>query len=70
MTVERYIRIIAGTFVVTSLALGTWVNHNWYWFTAFVGANLLQSGLSNWCLMENILLKLGVGSASRLPSRP
>ncbi len=69
MTVERYIRIIAGTFVVTSLALGTWVNHNWYWFTAFVGANLLQSGLSNWCLMENILVKLGVGSASRLPSR-
>ena len=38
MTTERYIRIIAGTFVLVSLALGTWVNHNWYWFTAFVGA--------------------------------
>ena len=38
MTLERYIRIIAGTFVLASLALGTWVNANWYWFTAFVGA--------------------------------
>jgi len=44
-----------------SLALGTWVNHNWYWFTAFVGANLLQSGFTEWCLMEDILRKLGVG---------
>ena len=61
MTTERYIRIIAGTFVLTSLALGTWVNHNWYWFTAFVGANLFQSGFSNWCLMEDILRKVGLG---------
>jgi hypothetical protein len=61
MKMERYIRIIAGTFVLVSLALGTWVNHNWYWFTAFVGANLLQSGFTKWCLMEDILRKLGVG---------
>jgi len=53
------IRIIAGTFVLVSLALGTWVNHNFYWFTAFVGANLLQSGFTKWCLMEDILRKLG-----------
>lgn len=59
MTMERYIRMIAGTFILVSLALGTWVNPNWYWFTAFVGANLLQSSLTNWCLMENILEKLG-----------
>jgi hypothetical protein len=52
MTTERDIRIIAGTFVLASLALGTWVNHNRYWFTAFVGANLL---------MEDILRKAGVG---------
>ena len=62
MTLERYIRIIAGTFVLASLALGTWVNANWYWVTAFVGANLFQSGFTNWCLMEKILHKLGVGT--------
>jgi len=44
-----------------SLALGTLVNHNWYWFTAFVGANLLQSGFTKRCLMEGILRKPGVG---------
>jgi hypothetical protein len=47
--------------VLASLALGTHVNHNCYWFTAFVGANLFQSGFSNWCLMEDILRKVGVG---------
>jgi hypothetical protein len=62
MTLERYIRIIAGTFVLASLALGTWVNANWYWFTAFVGVNLLQSGFTNWCLMEKILQKLRLGT--------
>jgi hypothetical protein len=61
MTTERYIRIIAGTFVLASLALGTWMNHNWYWFTAFVGANLFQSGFTKWSLMEDILRKVGVG---------
>lgn len=61
---ERYIRIIAGTLVLISLALGTWVNHNWYWFTAFVGLNLFQSGITKWCLMEDILRKLGIGTDS------
>ena len=65
MTMERYIRIIAGIFLLASLALGTWVNHNWYWFTAFVGANLFQSGITNWCLMEDILRKFGVAAKSR-----
>jgi hypothetical protein len=58
---EHLIRIIAGTFVLASLALGTWVNHYWFLFTAFVGANLLQSGFTKWCLMEDILRKLGLG---------
>ena len=58
---EHMIRIIAGTFVLASLALGTWVNHYWYLFTAFVGANLFQSGFTKWCLMEDILRKLGLG---------
>jgi len=57
---NRYIRVIAGTFVLISLLLAVYVNINWLWFTAFVGANLLQSGLTKWCLMEDILRKLGV----------
>jgi len=61
MTVERYIRAIAGTFVLVSLGLGYFVNQTWYLFTAFVGANLLQSAFTGWCLMEVILRKLGAG---------
>lgn len=57
---NRIIRAIAGTFVLISLLLATYVNQNWLWFTAFVGANLLQSSLTKWCLMEDILTKLGV----------
>jgi hypothetical protein len=64
MTVERYIRLIAGMFILASLALGIWVNPNWFWFTAFVGVNLLQSSVTNWCLMEDILKKLGIGRAA------
>ena len=63
MTLERYIRMIAGTFVMVSLALGYWVSPYWYLFTAFVGANLFQSALTNWCLMETFLKKLGVKSS-------
>ena len=59
MTLEHRIRMIAGTFILASLALAHWVNHNFLWFTAFVGANLLQSSLTKWCLMEDILRKLG-----------
>ncbi len=60
MTMERWIRLIAGSFVLISLALAHWVNPNWLWFTAFVGANLFQSSLTRWCLMEKILAGLGV----------
>ncbi len=60
MSMERWIRMIAGSFVLISLALAHWVNPNWLWFTAFVGANLFQSSLTRWCLMEDILNKLGV----------
>jgi DUF2892 family protein len=63
MTVERYIRMIAGTFVLVSLGLGYWVDHRWFLFTAFVGLNLFQSSLTKWCLMETILRKLGVRTA-------
>ena len=64
MTTERYVRTIAGTFVLISLALWKWVNPNWIWFTVFVGANLFQSGITGWCLMSDILKKLGVGSGT------
>jgi hypothetical protein len=54
--------MIAGAFVVASLALGTWVHPNWYYFTAFVGLNLFQSAFTNWCPMITFLKKLGVRS--------
>ncbi len=57
---HRMIKGIAGSFILISLALSIYVNQNWLWFTAFVGANLFQSSLTNWCLMEVILKKLGV----------
>ncbi len=60
MTMDQKIRVIAGTFVLISLALGWFVSPWWFLFTAFVGANLLQSGLTGWCLMEDILRKTGV----------
>lgn len=58
--INRYIRAIAGTFVIISVLLGMYVNENWFWFTLFVGANLLQSSITKWCLMEDILKKIGI----------
>ncbi len=74
MNVERYIRVIAGLFVMLSLALGIEASPIFYsqWalaFTAFVGVNLFQSGLSNWCLMGTILRKLGVPESAATCSR-
>lgn len=60
MSMENWIRMIAGTFILASLALSQWHSPYWLWFTAFVGANLLQSSITKWCLMEDILSKLGV----------
>ena len=61
MTVERALRLIAGSFILLSLALGYYVSPYWYLFTAFVGLNLLQSGFTNWCPMMMFLRRLGVG---------
>ena len=55
---NRIVRGIAGTFILISLILAIYVNINWLWFTAFVGANLLQSSLTQWCLMDDILVKV------------
>ena len=63
MTVERWIRAIAGTFILLSLLLAHYHSPYWLWFTAFVGANLLQSAFTRWCLMEDIMKKFGVGGS-------
>jgi DUF2892 family protein len=63
MSTERWIRLIAGTFVMGSVALSYLHSPYWLLFTLLVGANLFQSALTRWCLMEDILRKLGVGDA-------
>lgn len=59
MTIDRYLRMIAGVLVLLTLALGYWVSAYWHLFTAFVGLNLFQSAFTNWCPMMTILRKLG-----------
>ena len=59
MHIERLLRLIAGAFVLLSLALAELHSTKWLWFTAFVGINLFQSGFSNWCGMMVILKKFG-----------
>ena len=65
MSAERIVRIVAGFFVLLSLSLGVenspfFMSGNWLWFTAFVGANLFQSGFTRFCPLEMILKKLGI----------
>jgi hypothetical protein len=57
MTVENKIRAFAGTFILASLVLSKVHNPNWIYFTAFVGANLLQSSFTKFCPLEMILTK-------------
>jgi len=65
MSVERYLRLIAGFFVMLSVALGYFVHPAWFLFTAFVGLNLFQSAFTNWCPMMTFLRKLGVPAADQ-----
>jgi Protein of unknown function (DUF2892) len=65
MTSWQLVRLIAGSFILISLALGVeaspiFLSPWWLAFTAFVGANLLQSAVTRWCLMESLLRKLGM----------
>jgi glucan phosphoethanolaminetransferase (alkaline phosphatase superfamily) len=60
MKMEEWIRAIAGTFILISLVLSYFHSRYWLFFTAFVGLNLLQSAFTKWCLMEDILARLGV----------
>jgi len=63
---ERWIRLIAGSFILISLALGLWVSKYWFLFTAFVGLNMFQSALSRWCLMDDILRKFGIKTEAEM----
>jgi len=60
MTIDRAVLAFAGTVVLVSLALGLFVHQNWFWLTAFVGANLLQSSFTGFCPLALILRKLGM----------
>jgi hypothetical protein len=72
VTVERYLRLIAGAFVLASLLLGYYVSPYWFLFTGFVAVNLIQSAFTNWCPMMNFLRWLGArdeGSAGTVAHR-
>ena len=60
MTIEKYVRIIAGTSILLSVALAIWVSPWWLIWTTLVGVNLVQSAFTGWCLAEKILKKFGV----------
>jgi hypothetical protein len=64
MKMEHWVRAVAGTFILVSVVLGWFVNKYWLLFTAFIGINLLQSAFTKWCLMEEILEKLGIAKRS------
>lgn len=69
MNAERIVRIVAGTFVLLSLSLGVegsplFISKNFLWFTAFVGANLFQSGFTQICPLNSILAKFGIKGGS------
>ncbi|MEO8281769.1 MAG: DUF2892 domain-containing protein [Ideonella sp.] len=69
MTSWQLVRLLAGVFILISLALGVpgsplFVSQWWLAFTAFVGANLLQSALTKWCMLETMLRKLGARAGS------
>ena len=67
MTVDEGLRMVAGAFVLVSVALGYWVHAGWFFLAAFVGVNLLQSAFTHWCPMMWILGKLGL--KNRKPER-
>ena len=60
MSIDRMVMAFAGSFILISLALAHWHSPNWLWFTAFVGANLLQSAFTGFCPLAIILKKFGV----------
>jgi hypothetical protein len=63
MTVERAVRLMAGLMILLSLALAHFFSPNWLWLTAFVGLNLMQSALTNWCPAMSIFRAMGMKEA-------
>ncbi|WP_438963117.1 YgaP family membrane protein [Nonlabens sp.] len=61
---NTYFRIIVGFMVLLSVVLTVYVHPNWMWFTVFIGVNLIQSAFTKWCLLETILMKLGIKKES------
>ena len=57
---NTYFRVIVGVMVLLSALLAAYVNINWLWFTVFIGVNMIQSAFTKWCMLETILVKLGV----------
>lgn len=70
MSIERWVRLMAGSMVLVSLALAQWASHYWLLLTLFVGLNLLQSSVTGWCPAENILAALGVSGQSYRVEKP
>ena len=69
MTVDRYLRLIAGLFVFASIVLGLTVSQYFFWFAGFVGLNLFQSAFTNWCPMMTILRTAGVPDEAKRAAR-
>ncbi len=57
---NKYFRVVVGVMVLLSVVLTYYVHQNWMWFGVFIGINLIQSAFTKWCLLETILMKLGV----------
>lgn len=70
MSLERALRLIAGILLLASLLLAHYVSPYWLFFTAFIGVNLLQSGLTNWCPMILILQKAGLKDGCEKDGHP
>ena len=70
MTVDEALRLVAGAFLLISLGLAHFVNPNWLWFTAFIGANLLQSAFTRWCPMMVVLKWAGLPTCRTEPGQP
>lgn len=65
MTIERGVRLLAGSLVLLSLALSKWVSHFWLLLALFVGVNLFQSALTTWCPAESILQAIGLNHGNK-----
>lgn len=69
MTVERLLRLIAGTFVLATVLLGLFASPYWFFFTGFIALNLIQSAFTNWCPMMTFLRKMGAKDESAVSGR-